>query len=143
MAKGKQSKSQEGYSARYKSTGYATNRKLRLQRTLKAQPENEQVKRALQDTMHYRRSTPKSSVWTASTKRMAQVLRSWTGGFDMNILNSNPKVAATALAGLPSRDKVKADDTVNAKHMFSIAARVKSSGVLLFAGNTRLVGYSI
>jgi hypothetical protein len=68
------------------------------------------------------------------------MLRSWTGGFDMNILNSNPKVASDALQGLPSRQAVKQDDTLQNRHMFSLKARIKVRGQLLFPTSTKLNG---
>jgi hypothetical protein len=77
MAVGKASKSQEAYYSKYK-TLYPENRKRKLQRVLKAQPDNEQVKMALKD-IHYRRKTPNSAVWSSSSRRMAQMLRDWTG----------------------------------------------------------------
>jgi hypothetical protein len=94
---------------------------------------------ALKD-IHYRRKTPNTTVWSASDKRMAQMLRSWTGSFDMGILNSNPKVAQDALAGLGSRPAQKQDDTIQARNMFSLKARVKVAGELLFPNSTKLTG---
>jgi len=140
MATGKASKSQEAYYARYKSTLFAKNRKRKLERVLREQPNNEQVQNALKD-IHYRRKTPNTTMWTATDKRMAQMLRSWTGSFDMGILSSNPKVAQDALAGLGSRATVqKQDDTIQARHMFSFKARVKVAGELLFPSSTKLTG---
>jgi hypothetical protein len=139
MAVGKASKSQEAYYARYKTSLFSKNRTRRLERVLKAQPNNEQVKMALKD-IHYRRKTPNTTVWSASDKRLAQMLRSWTGGFDMNILNSNPKVASDALQGLPSRQAVKQDDTLQNRHMFSLKTRIKVRGQLLFPTSTKLNG---
>jgi len=139
MAVGKASKSQEAYYARYKVSLFAKNRKRRLERVLREQPENEQVKMALKD-IHYRRKTPNTTVWSASDKRMAQMLRSWTGGFNMNILNSNPKVASDALQSLPSRPPVGQDDTLQNRHMFSLKARIKVRGQLLFPTSTKLNG---
>ena len=139
MAVGKASKSQEAYYARYKTSLFSKNRTRRLERVLREQPENEQVKMALKD-IHYRRKTPNTNVWSASDKRMAQMLRSWTGSFDMGILNSNPKVAQDALAGLGSRPAQKQNDTIQARNMFSLKARVKVAGELLFPNSTKLTG---
>jgi hypothetical protein len=139
MAVGKASKSQEAYYSKYK-TLYPENRKRKLQRVLKAQPDNEQVKMALKD-IHYRRKTPNSVVWSSSSRRMAQMLRDWTGYFDMAILNSNPKVSSDAMQKLPSRaPAIKPDDSLQAKHMFSLKTRVKMLGEFAFPTATKLTG---
>jgi hypothetical protein len=138
MAVGKASKSQEAYYSKYKTLG-PINRKRKLERVLKAQPNNEQVKMALKD-IHYRRKTPNTHRWSASDKRMALVLRDWTGGFNMEILNSNPKTASDAMQRLPSRGVVKQDDTLQARSMFALKTRLKVKGALLFPNSTRLSG---
>ena len=139
MAVGKASKSQEAYYSKYK-TLYPENRKRKLQRVLKAQPENEQVKMALKD-IHYRRKTPNTSMWSASNRRVAQMLREWTGYFDMAILNSNPKVASDALQKLPSRaPAVGVDNSIQSKHMFALKTRVKMLGDFAFPTASTLNG---
>ena len=100
MAKaGTRSKSQEAYYASYKaSSKWKTNRERRLKRVLKEQPNNEQVRLALQ-SMVYRRKTPKVNKWTASMIRMAKLFKEVLGKVDENIFNSNEKVRSLALAG--------------------------------------------
>ncbi len=125
----KTSKGQEGYYASYKSSGkHAKNRKAKLERLLKKQPNNEQIKQALKD-IHYRRGTPKTSMWSHSAIRKAKIFKEFCGHFDINILNSNPKVAAEALSKLPTRNAnfslpEAMRNSPAAKMPFSIGARI-------------------
>jgi len=92
---------------------------------LKQQPTNEQLKQALKD-IKYRRKTPNSPFWSHSMIRTAKILKEFTGNFDPNIFNSNPKVASEALSSLRSRNSGKVQNTSDTKYrnMFSIGARV-------------------
>lgn len=94
----KSSKSREGYAAAYK-TGkrWEANRKRRLLRTLKNQPNNKQVELALQG-MVYRRKTPTSPTWTSGWIRIAKLFKEFTGRFDPAIMSANPEVSRAALA---------------------------------------------
>ena len=73
MAAGKRSKSQEMYATRYKATIFAANRKRKLERVVKEQPNNEKAAMALKD-IHYRRQTPNTTAWLASAKREAMLI---------------------------------------------------------------------
>jgi hypothetical protein len=139
MAAGKTSKSQEAYYARYKTTTFAANRKRKLERVVKEQPNNEQAKMALKD-IHYRRKTPNTNAWSHSAIALAKVFKEFTGHFDKNIISSNQKVAIEALQSLPTNAVAKTYDTIQAKHMFSLKARVKSKDTWLFEHATSLVG---
>ena len=95
---GKTSKSQEGYYAKYKANKvWEKNRKARLERVLKEQPTNQQVKDAM-GGMVYRRKTPGAHTWSHSEKRAAQLYRKWNGLFDRNMFHADPKVSQLALA---------------------------------------------
>lgn len=119
----KTSKSKEAYYASYKSGNkHAKNRKEKLERLLKKQPNNEQIKQALKD-IKYRRKTPNSPFWSHSMIRTAKILKEFTGNFDPNIFNSNPKIASEALSSLRSRNCKNAKHTPD-RYMFSIGARV-------------------
>lgn len=97
MAVGKRSKTAENNSAVYKSTKrWETNRKRKLERVLKEQPNNQQVKSALK-SMVYRRKTPTTSVWSHSWKKVAQLIKQFSGRFDKECMNSDPKKAAEAM----------------------------------------------
>lgn len=133
----KTSKGQEGYYASYKASGkHAKNRKAKLERQLKLQPNNEQVKNALKD-IHYRRGTPKAAMWSHSQKRIAQVFKDFCGNFDYNIFNSNQKVAVEALMKLGTKNAdFKLPSTVAsspaAKMPYSLLARAHSAGKLVW-----------
>ncbi len=135
----KTSKGQEGYYASYKAGNkHAKNRKIKLERLLKQQPNNEQIKTALKD-IHYRRKTPNTSMWGHREIALAKILKEFTGNFNYNILNSNAKVAAEALQTLPTKNanfKLPANqqNSIANKAMFSLAARAKNKGTYVYAG---------
>ena len=104
------------------SRRWETNRKRKLEKTLKAQPNNEQVKNALQSIV-YRRKTPNTRQWSSSWKHLAQLIKSFTGKFDPNIKSSNDKVAAEALRTSRTNYAYKAPDYGH-KSFFSLYARV-------------------
>jgi len=70
------SKSKQVYATLYKSsTRWATNRKIKLTRALKQQPNNEQIKDALAN-IKYRRHTPNGkTVWSHSNLSLAKLER--------------------------------------------------------------------
>jgi hypothetical protein len=92
------SKSQTQYYAVYKSTSrWASNRKRRLTKLMKAQPKNaEQIKQAI-DNMVYRRKTPQSSIWSSTNIRIARILKQFCGKAPHECFSSNPQVQAAAL----------------------------------------------
>ena len=96
------SKSKQAYSALYKSsTRWATNRKIKLTRLLKQQPNNEQIKDALEN-IKYRRHTPNGkTVWSHSNIRLAKLFKEFTGRASVDLFSSNPKVQSSALAYRP------------------------------------------
>jgi len=97
MANKSRSKGAEGYAAAYKSSKrWESNRKRRLERVLKEQPENQQVKDALKSIV-YRRKTPNTREWSASWIATAKLFKMFTGKFDRNIMSSNEKVVAEAI----------------------------------------------
>lgn len=72
MAKGKSSS--QSNKDHYKSYNYDLNRKKRLEKLAKEQPNNEQIKSAL-GNIHYRRKTPKSRQWNSRTRELAEMKR--------------------------------------------------------------------
>lgn len=119
------SKSKQNYSAMYKSTTrWATNRKLKLTRLLKQQPNNEQIKDALAN-IKYRRQTPSTkTVWSHSNIRLAKLFKEFTGRASVDLFSSNPKVQAAALAYRPDESKLK---VIEGKVSFSLGARAHDS----------------
>ena len=119
------SKSKQAYAALYKSsTRWATNRKIKLTRVLKQQPNNEQVKDALAN-IKYRRHTPNTkTVWSHGNIRLAKLFKEFTGRASADLFSSNPKVQAAALAYRPDESKLK---VIEGKVNFSLGARAHDS----------------
>ena len=133
----KTSKGQEGYYASYKAGNkHAKNRKIKLERQLKLQPNNEQVKNALKD-IRYRRKTPTTAMWSHTQISIAKLFKEFCGNFDYNIFNSNHKVAAEALSKLGTVSgsfKLPANvaNSPAAKLPYSLMARAHSAGKLVW-----------
>jgi len=133
MAKKGSSKSQEGYYSAYKSSNkQAKNRKIKLERQLKLQPNNEQVKQALLD-IRYRRRTPGNNGWSHSGIALAKRFVSFCGHFNQDILSSNPKTASDAMQSLKSNASnfklpKEVMEGISNKAMFSLKARMKTHG---------------
>jgi hypothetical protein len=119
------SKSKQAYSALYKSsTRWATNRKIKLTRILKQQPNNEQIKDALAN-IKYRRHTPNGkTVWSHDNIRLAKLFKEFTGRASVDLFSSNPKVQSAALAYRPDWENVK---VIEGKVSFSLGARAHDS----------------
>lgn len=118
----KTSKSQTNYYALYKTTRkWEANRKRRLEKTLRAQPNNKQVQAALKSLV-YRRRTPTNRVWSASWIRAAKIIKLFEGRFDPQIMSSNPDVARSALQK-NSQNKDFVLPPVTTKNYFSLEAR--------------------
>jgi len=71
------------------------NRKRRLLRTLKAQPNNLQVQHALLDT-GTKRKAPVTSQWSHTTIRLAKLFKEFCGRAPKELFSSNPKVQQAA-----------------------------------------------
>lgn len=97
--------SAKAYYAAYKAQNkYASNRKRKLLKAQKEQPNNEQITNALKN-ITYRRKTPGTSMWSHSDKREAQLIKYVVGKMDYNIFNSNDSIAFLALGKLKSTNK--------------------------------------
>jgi hypothetical protein len=119
------SKSRQNYATLYKSsTRWATNRKIKLTRALKQQPNNEQIKEALAN-IKYRRHTPNTkTVWSHGNIRIAKLFKEFTGHASADLFSSNPKVQSAALAYRPNTEKLK---VIDGKVSFSLGARAHDS----------------
>lgn len=125
MAKSK-SKTAENYFAQYKANKrWETNRKRKLARVLKEQPNNLQVKEAMSG-MVYRRKTPTTRQWSASDKRVAQMYKQVVGLFHRDILSNDPKlqVAATKLRSNREFPVIK-DNKAQYPSMFALGNRLQ------------------
>jgi poly-D-alanine transfer protein DltD len=104
------SKSKQNYSAVYKSTNkYEKNRKLKLQRLLKQQPNNEQIKNALSN-IRPRRKTPINPQWSHTDIRIAKLFKEFTGRADKALFSSNPKVQSEAVQAARGNPDKKAPE---------------------------------
>ena len=84
----KQSKSREAYFARYQQAGkYASNRKAKLERTMRKQPNNTQIPLALKNVASYRRKDPKESYWSHQMIEIAKIYKAFVGVFDKGLFN--------------------------------------------------------
>ena len=95
------------------------NRKRKLQKLLKSQPNNKQIQNALLDT-GTKRKAPITKQWSHSAIRLAKLFKEFCGYAPKELFSSNPKVQQAALS-LPS--KQRSDKLPQGKVDFSIAAR--------------------
>lgn len=95
------------------------NRKRRLERTLKAQPNNKQVQLALLDTGS-KRKAPNSPQWSHTAIRLAKLFKEFSGRAPKELFSSNPKVQQAAMS-VPSTKLFI--NLPQGKVDFSIAAR--------------------
>lgn len=79
-----------------RSTRSQENRKRKLLKQIKLQPNNKNLPLAL-GNIHYRRKTPNSPQWSHSDIAMAKLFKLFNGRVDQGIFSSNPKVAASAI----------------------------------------------
>lgn len=76
MAKKTTSANQKRHYLHYKTHRvWAINRKKKLERHLKKYPNDAQAKKALNDSMVYRRKRPNKRTWSHSLKTFAEALR--------------------------------------------------------------------
>lgn len=73
------------------------NRKRRLERTLKAQPNNKQVQDALLE-VGSKRKAPNSPQWSHSDIRLAKLFKEFSGRAPKELFSTNPKVQQAALS---------------------------------------------
>ncbi len=98
MANKSGGKSKVAQAASYKlNKRWESNRLRRLTRTLKEQPNNEQIKAAMKG-MVYRRKKPLKREWSASWVRIAKLFKLFCGRFDRDIMSSNEATAKAALS---------------------------------------------
>ncbi len=106
------------------------NRKIKLQRQLKLQPNNEQVVAALKDVKR-RRHTPKNPFWGSSMIAVAKLYKKFAGKFDPKVFHPDPKVSQAALSApgpiammpVSKKKPLWPIVSVQIKAPFSIAAR--------------------
>jgi hypothetical protein len=110
--------SAKAYYAAYKSQNkYATNRRKKLERTLKEQPNNEQIVAALKN-ITYRRKTPNTRMWSSTKRKVAGMFKEFTGSMNYNVFNTNDMVRTLAVNALKSNKTAAAE-----KVSFKLGAR--------------------
>ena len=126
----KRGKSAENQAATYKTQKrWESNRRKKLERQLKIQPNNEQVKKAMSN-IYYRRKTPVVPQWSSTTRQMAKIIKLFTGRFDRDILSSNKDVASAALQRAASKpEQLKSKIQIADKNFFSIGARLRDGSL--------------
>jgi|DEB19_MinimDraft_2_1074335.scaffolds.fasta_scaffold01639_6 hypothetical protein len=116
------SKSKQAYYAQYKLTRrWESNRKRKLLRTQKQQPNNKQIELALQ-SIGYRRKTPTTRMWSAQWVQTAMLFKRAQGRFDPQIMSNNQDAAKAALnkaSLLPVKQK-----RVSEKDFFTIGTQL-------------------
>lgn len=95
------------------------NRKRRLQKQLKLQPNNKQVELALLE-VGTKRKAPVTKQWSHSAIRLAKLFKEFTGHAPKELFSSNPKVQQAALSMPPTKSFI---DLPKGKVDFSIGAR--------------------
>lgn len=131
MAKAKRvGAAHKAYYANYKAAKkWSSNRLKKLERALKKNPENAEQIKAAMSKVEYRRKTPTVPKWTATTRRVAQLFKTFQGKV--------PSVALTTPAIKSREDEEKYWKQMNevksgflqkaeklSGSMFSIAARI-------------------
>ena len=103
------------------------NRRVKLERALKRNPENKQIELALKGIC-YRRKTPKVPYWSHSMISLAKLYKKFTGNFNPDIFSKNEKLSGPALMTHGTFQKSKAEllkekSMSKEKSMFSLGAR--------------------
>ena len=85
------------YFSNYKAAGkMQSNRKKKLERQLKLQPNNKNLPIALKD-IRYRRATPKNPFWSASMIATARLLKEFGGRVNIDVFSVDEKKRTAAL----------------------------------------------
>lgn len=114
------SKSKTAYFSMYKSTSkWQSNRKRKLLKQLKLQPNNEQVKDALTNIKYRRKAPGQKAMWSKTNIQIAKLFKMFTGKVNPDLFSSNPKTQAFALMQKSDKVHVKVDGKVS----FSLGAR--------------------
>lgn len=113
------SKSQDAYYAMYKtSQRWRTNRERKLNKALRRNPNNEQIKTALKNIVYRRKIPGVVGSWSKTNIYIAKLFKTFVGRVDKDIFSSNPKLQTAALMLHGNATK-----TVQGKVSFQLAAR--------------------
>lgn len=117
----------EAQSSNYKnSKRWESNRKRKLLKAQKAQPNNLQIAEALKN-IKYRRKTPTTKFWSLTRRRIAELFKLFTGRVNTEMFSNNEKLATAALLAR-SNIVLKKTPGFSENTMFSIGARLSNQG---------------
>lgn len=117
-------------SAPKKLGNFAQNRKLRLERTLKDQPNNKQVQLALTENPNWVRKAPNTPYWSHSMIKEAKLIKEFTGKMDIAIFSNIESISAKTRIHIASDPQLKAPE---GKVNFTLGARAHNNqGVLVW-----------
>lgn len=135
MANKRTSASDKAHHITYKTQKiWERNRKRKLERALKRNPENKQITVAL-SAISYRRGTPKNPHWNATDIKMALLVKQVAGFCNKDIFHANKDLRNVAWASINSK-KAKSGITSTfstVKNLFSLKTRAHTGGVLIWA----------
>ena len=115
------SKNQEAYRSNYKATQrWKKNREKKLEKLLAKQPDNQQVLEAIAN-IKYRRKPPSNPMWSSSKRKVAKLLKEFSGSCPHNVFSSNPATAQEAMRTLFKEHQP--NSLPQGKVDFSLAAR--------------------
>lgn len=134
MANKRTSASDKAHHMTYKTQQiWAKNRRAKLERALKRNPNNLQIVEALKNVT-YRRGTPKTSQWSASDIANAQLIKSFCGFCDKNVFHANKDLKLAAWTHIASkRPELITRINSHTKGMFSIKSRAHTKEVSTWA----------
>lgn len=128
MAVNKRSKTAEQNAVAYKTANrQASNRKRKLEKQLKLQPNNKNIPIALKSIV-YRRKKPVNPIWSHSLIHIAKLFKEFGGKFDKSYLAEKPFIPESPKAKLGHPEfinKMKKDDW----NFFSIRTALKAKGI--------------
>ena len=125
MAKKSTSKGRQAQYSNYKTQErWKSNRRRKLLKAQKEQPDNEQISKAL-DNLHYRRRKPGALGWSHTNKHMAELIKQVHGSCPVTIFSSNTKLADQTIATLPHKPS-KIPDRQKVSFKITDRARFKS-----------------
>jgi hypothetical protein len=84
-----------GYARYNTSKKETTNRVARLTKLAKENPNNLQIATAIKNVVH-RRGKPVVRYWSHSMRRMAQLVKQYTGKFDRGLFSADPVIHTAA-----------------------------------------------
>lgn len=111
-----------GYAKYKNSKTEITNRVRKLKALLIEQPNNEQIKLAINNVAH-RRNPPKTRMWSATTIKLASIMKRFTGKFNREVFSNDIEISSAAYK---NRNENKFKNYVvpkSNKSMFSLGER--------------------